>query len=73
METHYRSIIKAISWRTGGTIVTCFVAWVLTGNLDLAAKIGALDTLIKIGAFYLHERLWNRLNFGKQKQPEYQI
>lgn len=73
METHYRSVVKALTWRTGGTIVTCFVAWVLTGNLDIAAKIGALDTLIKIGAFYVHERLWNRLNFGKQKQPEYQI
>lgn len=73
VETHYRSVIKAISWRAGGTIVTCFVAWLLTGNLDLAAKIGALDTVIKIGAFYVHERFWNRLDFGKQKPPEYNI
>ena len=64
---------KAVSWRTGGTIVTCFVAWILTGSLDLAAKIGVVDTVIKIGAFYLHERLWNRLDFGKIKPPEYQI
>ena len=73
METHYRSLFKAISWRAGGTVVTCFVAWILTSNIDLAAKIGALDTLIKIGAFYIHERIWNRLNFGKIKPPEYQI
>jgi uncharacterized membrane protein len=73
VETHYRSIIKAVSWRAGGTIVTCFVAWCLTGNLDLATRIGIVDTAIKIGAFYIHERLWNRLDFGKQKPPEYQI
>jgi uncharacterized membrane protein len=73
VETHYRSIIKAVSWRAGGTVVTCFVAWSLTGNLDLATRIGIVDTAIKIGAFYIHERLWNRLNFGKEKPPEYQI
>lgn len=73
METHGRSIIKAISWRTGGTVVTCMVAWILTGSFDLATRIGILDTAIKIGAFYVHERLWNRLDFGKQKPPEYNI
>ena len=73
METHFRSIIKAISWRAGGTVVTFFVAWVLLGKLDLAAKIGVLDTAVKVGAFYIHERLWNKINFGKQKPPEYQI
>jgi uncharacterized membrane protein len=49
------------------------VAWSLTGSLDLATKIGIVDTAIKIGAFYIHERLWIRLDFGKQKPPEYQI
>jgi uncharacterized membrane protein len=73
MESHYRSIIKAISWRAGGTVVTFIVVWVLAGSLDLAVRIGVLDTVIKIGAFYFHERLWNRLSFGKLKPPEYQI
>jgi uncharacterized membrane protein len=73
VETHYRSIIKALSWRAGGTVVTCLVAWSLTGSLDLAARIGIFDTVIKIGAFYIHERFWNRLDFGKQKPPEYEI
>lgn len=73
METHYRSIIKAVSWRAGGTVVTCLVAWSLTGSLDLATRIGIVDTVIKIGAFYIHERFWNRLDFGKQKPPEYNI
>lgn len=73
MESHYRSIIKAITWRAGGTVVTFSVAWFITGNLNFSAKIGALDTIVKIGVFYFHERLWNRLNFGRSKPPEYQI
>jgi len=54
-------------------VVTCLVAWSLTGSLDLAARIGIVDTMIKIGAFYIHERFWNRVDFGKQEPPEYEI
>jgi uncharacterized membrane protein len=73
METHIRSILKAISWRAGGTAVTFVTAWLLVGSLETAAKIGLLDTVLKIGVFYIHERIWNRLSFGKTKPPEYQI
>jgi len=73
LETHLRSVLKAISWRTGGTIVTFAVAWYVSGEINLAAKVGLLDTIIKVGAFYAHERLWHRVNFGRVKSPEYQI
>jgi uncharacterized membrane protein len=73
METHLRSIAKAVSWRIGGTTVTFAVTLLISGQIGLAAKIGLLDTLVKIGAFYFHERLWHRVNFGKVKPPEYQI
>ncbi len=73
METHFRSILKAVTWRAGGTVITCLIAWLLTGNLDLAARIGILDTLLKVGAFYVHERAWNRLEIGKAQSPEYEI
>jgi len=73
MESHYRSIAKAITWRVGGSLVTFVVAWILSRDISLSAGIGLLDTGIKIGAFYVHERLWNRISFGKSKSPEYQI
>jgi len=73
METHYRSVAKAVTWRAGGTVVTFAVVWILTRKLSLAFSIGLLDTMVKIGAFYIHERIWNRLSFGKKEPPEYQI
>ncbi len=73
MESHLRSIAKAITWRAGGTVVTFAVAWILTRRFELAAQIGILDTIVKLGAFYAHERVWNRMDFGKKKPPEYQI
>ena len=73
METHLRSIAKAVTWRTGGTIVTFAVTLVITGRIELALKVGILDTIVKLTAFYFHERLWHKVGFGKVKPPEYQI
>lgn len=73
VESHFRSIIKAVTWRAGGTVVTFFVAWVMTRKFELAAQIGLLDTTIKLAAFYIHERVWMKISFGKLKPPEYQI
>jgi len=54
-------------------MVTFSIAWIVTGTLTVAMEIGIADTLIKLGAYYFHERAWINVNFGKQKPPEYQI
>jgi len=65
--------MKAFSWRFIATLVTFTVAWVVTKELKFAAEIGIADTLIKLGAYYFHERVWIGVNFGKLKKPEYEI
>jgi uncharacterized membrane protein len=59
-ETHYRSIIKGITWRIVGTLDTIFLSFLLTGHLNTALKIGVTEVLTKISLFYVHERLWIR-------------
>jgi adenylylsulfate kinase len=73
METRIRSIVKALSWRFIATIVTFLVSWILIGSVEIAFKIGLLDTSIKFAAYYFHERAWIRSNFGKLKEPNYHI
>ncbi len=73
MESHARSLLKALTWRVGGLVVTVLVAWVLTRRATLAASIGAADTVVKLVAFYVHERLWLRIRFGQSRRPEYEI
>ena len=73
IESHYRSMLKAVTWRAGGTVVTFVVAWLITGELTVSLGIGLVDSLVKIVAFYAHERVWNRLHFGRLEPPEYQI
>lgn len=73
MESRLRSLIKAGTWRIGGLLLTVSVAWLITRRTDVAATIGLADTGVKLGAFYMHERLWLRVRFGRPKEAEYQI
>ena len=74
-EKPYRSVVKAISWRTVGTIDTIIVSYFITGNLVMAASIGSIEVITKMVLYYFHERAWNKLSFGRVKPPatDYQI
>lgn len=73
-ESHARSILKAVTWRAMGTVITVLVAWFISKEIGLAAKLGVVDTVFKIAAFYVYERLWNRIPYGrKHHRPEYEI
>ncbi len=73
METHFRSILKAGSWRLAALLITMTVAYAITRKTELAAAIGLGDTAIKLGAYYLHERLWLRVKFGLRRPTDYEI
>lgn len=74
METTQRSIAKAISWRILATAITTAIALAMTGKWEFAATIGVVDTATKFLIYFGHERLWNRIPYGReQKQPEYII
>ena len=73
MESRYRTVVKALSWRLIATTVTFTITLLLTGAIETAITVGLLDTIIKLSAYYGHERMWMKLNFGKLKSPDYQI
>lgn len=60
-DSNLRSIVKAISWRTLGTIDTFILSWIITGRLDLAAAIGGIEIFTKIFLYWAHERLWVKI------------
>ena len=73
MESHARSIAKAVSYRFLGSASTALIVYAVTGKLTLSAGAGAADAVIKIGLYFLHERIWNHIPFGRSKAPEYEI
>lgn len=73
MDSNSRSVAKAISYRLLGSLSTAIIVFIFSGNLKISAGIGALDVVTKLALYYLHERLWNHISFGRQRPPEYEI
>ena len=70
----YRSILKSISWRVTGTIDTIIISYFITGEISFALSIGAVELFTKMILFYLHERFWNKIKFGRiTPEEDYQI
>ena len=64
-EKPVRSIVKALSWRLIGTIDTLVVSYILTGKIALAASIASVDFVTKLVLYFFHERIWNKIKWGK--------
>lgn len=68
-ETRYRSILKAVSWRITASLITGSIVFVVTREALLAFSVGLIDTLIKLLAYYAHERAWMMIHFGRLRHP----
>jgi uncharacterized membrane protein len=64
-DTHRRSVAKAISWRATGTADTFVISWLITGSVGLASGIAVTEVITKIMLYWLHERVWNRIQWGR--------
>jgi uncharacterized membrane protein len=65
-----RSVAKAVSWRLVGSIDTFGLSLLVTGNVRHAASIASVEALTKIGLYYLHERVWRRIAWGRLEAAE---
>ena len=61
---HRRSFLKAVSWRTVGSIDTFMLSWIITGQIHLGAFIAGTEVITKIGLYYFHERAWAHIKWG---------
>jgi uncharacterized membrane protein len=66
-DTSVRSLAKAVSWRVTGTIDTFLISWLITGQVLLASGIALTEILTKVFLFWAHERVWNKINWGKSQ------
>jgi len=66
-ETNTRSIAKGFSWRFFATSVTIVIVYVFFGRLDLAIAAGIIETISKVILYYVHEKIWQRVQWGKKQ------
>ncbi|MFM1878042.1 MAG: hypothetical protein RLZZ241_908 [Bacteroidota bacterium] len=63
-DSKSRHLLKTLSWRAVGTLDTIFISWIISGNPLIGLKIGLMEVITKMLLYYLHERIWYKLNFG---------
>jgi len=73
VEHPKRSLIKAVTWRVIALSVTVIVFYLYSKDAKGSLVVGLIANGIKMGLYYMHERIWNRVQFGVIKPPEYQI
>ena len=67
MDTRKRSIVKSISFRIIATIITFIVVWIFTRDVVTSSGVTIAENLIKMIAYYFHERAWINVKWGTVK------
>lgn len=64
--TRSRSLVKAFSYRVWGTFSSFVVVFVVTGSVELSGIIAFWETVVKVAIYYVHERGWNLIQWGRR-------
>ncbi|MEM1003088.1 MAG: DUF2061 domain-containing protein [Bacteroidota bacterium] len=60
-----RHLAKTITWRIIGTLDTILLSWIISGNPFVGLKVGFAEVATKMLLYYLHERVWFKVNLSK--------
>ena len=63
-----RHVLKTISYRIAGTLVTVGVSYLIGASFTTASILGASELLLKPVLYFAHERVWYK--YITIKQPK---
>lgn len=66
MESCRRTITKAICWQGLGIFVMTGLGFFFTGSVTQGGKLALVSAAISTVTYFLHERLWDRIGWGRQ-------
>ena len=64
-EAHLRTIVKSATWRVVITASNILIPFFVTGSWGKAILYAGISTIVNIVFFYLHERAWVTVQWGK--------
>ena len=69
-STKSRSLVKAFTWRFTATIDTFVISYLVIWQSDFTAfetagLIAGFEILTKITLYYIHERIWSSVTWGR--------
>ena len=68
-ESHARAWLKSIIWRILGIAILGIISWFATHSLKEMAMITLFFHGIRVILYYFHERVWERIHWGRIKHP----
>jgi len=63
--TRQRVLAKSLVWRIIATLTGAIVTLVLTGEINTAGMFIIIEFPLKMGIYYIHERGWESVSWGK--------
>ena len=65
-SSHKRSILKAASFWTVSIVIDLIAFYLIFGKIQTAVLITAVGNMTGAVVYYLHERFWNSIYWGKK-------
>lgn len=63
--TKRRSLAKSLTWRVIAIISTLLIGYAMTGSWAFALSLTLVSNLINFVLYYVHERVWLGVRWGK--------
>jgi uncharacterized membrane protein len=63
-----RSLIKTITWRITGSGATFGISYLISGNFVIAGSIATIQLVTNTVLYFIHERVWDRVKWGRVNQ-----
>ena len=64
-STYERSFVKGLVWELISFVITFIAVYIVFGNFKTSLGFSLVLTLIKISLFFIHERVWKMIRWGK--------
>jgi len=62
-----RSLTKGATWESSGLVTVVLVALAFTGNPLQSVMISLVYFPIRVGCYFIHERLWKKIKWGHRE------
>lgn len=67
-STYERSFVKGVIWEGFSFIITLIAVYLIYGNFVFSLRFTFVLTAIKMVFFFIHERIWKTIKWGKIKR-----
>jgi len=65
VDTHKRTIVKALIWNGIGLVMMMLVGFIATGSFAVGGAMAIINTAIGLSMYMIYERVWSRVSWGR--------